>query len=591
MTANKKLAALRALMKERNMDAYLLLSGDAHASEYIAGYWKSRTWFSGFTGSSGLVVVTSTKAGLWTDGRYFIQAENQLQGSGIELYKMEMPGVPTYQEFLVENLPKSGKLGFDGRVMTASVYDELCNVLACKDISYSYNEDLIDLIWEDRPKMPSESAFEHELRFAGTTSEKKLAAVRKQMAMHNADAYLITALDNIAWLANIRGRDISFTPVVYAYALVTTNEAHLFIDKSKIESFSQNLEVQGFVLHEYNDLNGFIKKLSTNKTLLLDPKTTNVLLYETLPKDINIKKDLEIDIVVMLKAVKSQVEMANTCNAYIKESVVLVRLLKWIEEHPDISSLKEGDVARKINALRKEQPDFFEDGFSTIVAYGANAAQAHYSPGPVGDVLKTDGFLLIDTGGQYLDGTTDTTRTIAIGPITNEMKRNFTLVLKGHIAISKAVFPMNTNGIQLDALARLSLWEHGLDFRHGTGHGIGYCLGVHEGPQGISKRSKVMLEPGMLLSNEPGFYKDGEYGIRTENIIAVEKRNETEYGVFYGFETLTYCPYDISSIDVSILSPEEITYINEYHDKTYKVLAPSLNTDEQEWLRNATRPI
>ncbi|MCL2361210.1 MAG: aminopeptidase P family protein [Defluviitaleaceae bacterium] len=591
MTTHEKIAALRTLMKERNLDAYLLPSGDAHASEYIAPYWKARPWFSGFTGSNGTVVITPTDVGLWTDGRYFIQAENQLQGSGIGLYKMEMPGVPKYREFLADKIPQGGKLGFDGRVVTVKDYRKICNALKDKAVTYAYNEDLIDLIWKDRPALPTEKAFEHELQFAGATAAEKLAAVREQMTKHDISAYLVTALDSIAWLANIRGRDISYTPVVYAYALITPDEAHLFISKDKIASFSTNLTAQGFTLHDYDKLTDYIKALPANGDLLFDPEKTNVLISDALPENIPVKKDLETDIITLLKAVKSPVELENTRNAYIKESVALVRLLKWLEEHPDISTLTEGDVARKITSLRQEQADFLEDGFTTIAAYMANAAQAHYSPGPVGSKLKPDGFLLVDTGGQYLDGTTDTTRTIVIGPISAEMKRNFTLVLKGHIAISQAVFPEGSSGVQLDSLARLALWEHGLDFRHGTGHGIGFCLGVHEGPQGISKRSKVALEPGMLLSNEPGFYKDGEYGIRTENIIAVEKRAETEYGVFFGFETLTYCPYDTAAIDVSLLTPAEIKYLNDYHAKTYEVLAPRLDEGEKEWLSNATQPL
>jgi len=578
-------------MKERSMDAYLIPSGDAHASEYVAEYWKARPWISGFTGSSGLVIITPTEAGLWTDGRYFIQAANQLKGSEITLYKMEIPGVPTYREFLADKLPKGGKLGFDGRVITVSEYEKTCEALKDKEITYEYTEDLIGLIWHDRPALPTAPAFEHELRFAGTPASEKLTAVREKMAKHNVTAYLVTALDNIAWLMNIRGRDMPFTPVAYAYALITTDAAHVFINQDKVAAFAPKLEAQGLTLHDYDALPGFLKALPTQGTLLLDPAGTNVLLYEALPEMMLLKKDLETDIITMLKAVKSPIELENTRNAYLKESVVLVRLIKWIKEHPEITALTEGDIAKKITNLRKEQTDFLEDGFSTIAAYGANAAQAHYSPGPVGASLAPKGFLLVDTGGQYLDGTTDTTRTIPLGPISDEMKRNFTLVLKGYMALSRAVFPEGTNGIQLDALARLPLWEQGLDFRHGTGHGIGYCLAVHEGPQGISKRSKIALEPGMIISNEPAFYVDGEYGIRTENIEAVVAHSKTEYGAFYRFETLTYCPIETSIINTTLLSPDEIKYFNDYHAKTYELLAPRLTEDEREWLFNATRPI
>jgi len=586
-----KLTALRALMKERGIDAYLLPSGDAHSSEYVAAYWKARPWFSGFTGSSGLVIVTQAEAGLWTDGRYFIQAANQLEGTGIALFKMEIPGVPTYIEFLKDKLPQGGKLGFDGRVIDVKEYEKIDKALKDKGISYAYKEDLIGLIWKDRPAMPMAPAFEHEPPFAGAPASEKLVAVREKMTKHEVTAYLVTALDSIAWLMNIRGHDMPFTPVVYAYALITADKAHVFIDKSKISAFGSKLEAQGFTLHDYNGLPSFLSKLPTCGKLLYDPGKTSVLLSDAVPEKLAVKKDLETDIIAMLKAVKNQVELKNTRNAYLKESVALVRLLKWLMEHPDISTLHEGDIARKITSLREGQANFLEDGFTSIIAYGANAAQAHYSPGPVGSKLEADGFLLIDTGGQYLDGTTDTTRTIPIGPITDEMKRNFTLVLKGFIALSRAVFSKGTTGEHLDALARLPLWRYGLDFRHGTGHGIGYCLGVHEGPQGISKRSKVALEPGMMISNEPAFYVDGEYGIRTENIIVVEKQVETEYGDFYGFETLTYCPIDTSAIDISLLNPEEIDYFNDYHSKTYEKLEGRLEEDERLWLRNATKPI
>ena len=591
MTTTEKLTALRALMKERGIDAYLIPSGDAHASEYVAGYWKARAWFSGFTGSSATVVVTQTEAGLWTDGRYFIQAANELEGSGIDLYKMDLSGEPDYREFLAEKLPKGGKLGFDGQIVTLEDHEKTCDALKNREITYVYTEDLIGLIWDDRPALPTAPAFEHELRFAGTPASEKLTAVREKMAKHEVTAYLVTALDNIAWLMNIRGRDIPFTPVVYAYALITMDSAHVFINRDKVADFAQNLIAQGFTLHDYDGLPEFLQKLPTCGKLLLDPASTNVLLNEALPETMPIKKDLETDIITMLKAVKTPNELENACNAYLKESVVLVRLIKWIKEYPDISTLTEGDIARKITSLRQEQADFLEDGFSTVAAYGANAAQAHYNPGPVGDSLKAEGFLLVDTGGQYLDGTTDTTRTIPLGPITAEMKRNFTLVLKGYMALASVVFPEGTTGVQLDALARLPLWEHGLDFRHGTGHGIGYCLAVHEGPQGVSKRSKIALEPGMLLSNEPAFYVDGEYGIRTENIEAVVTYSETEYGAFYCFSTMTYCPIETSAIDISLLTPDEIKYLNQYHARTYEFLAPLLTDEERVWLMDATRPI
>ena len=586
-----KLKTLRTLMKERGLDAYLIPSGDAHNSEYMAGYWKARAWFSGFTGSNGLVVVTHTEAGLWTDGRYFLQAANQLAGSEITLFKMDTPGVPKYQEYLADVLPTGGKLGFDGRVVEVKEYEKICNALKDKGISYAYTEDLIGLIWQDRPPLPTAPAFEFESRFAGMSAANKLAIVREEMAKHQVSAYLVTALDSIAWLMNIRGRDIPYTPVVYAYALITTGEAHVFIDRNKISEFAAKLEAQGFTIHDYDSIADFLGKMPTKGKLLFDPAKTSILLVESLPKNLPTVQDLETDIIAMQKAVKSEVELENTRNAYLKESVVMVRCLKWLCECRDVSALTESDVARKLTGLREEQADFLEDSFTTIAAYGANAAHAHYSPGPEGDSLKSEGFLLIDTGGQYLDGTTDTTRTIPLGPITDEMKRDFTLVLKGHIALARAVFPGGTTGAHLDAFTRQPLWEYGLNFRHGTGHGIGYVLGVHEGPHNISKKSKVDLVPGMLVSIEPGFYVDGRYGIRTENIVEIVKCLETEYGQFYGFKPLMYCPINTSVVDVALLTQAEIDYLNDYHKKTYKLLSPRLTEAEKAWLHKATQPL
>jgi len=586
-----KIKALRDLMKERGLDAYLITNGDNHSSEYVTGHWKARSWFSGFTGSNGTVIVTHTEVGLWTDGRYFIQAEKQLAGTGIALFKMNMPGVPRFKDYLAKELPHGGKLGFDGRVISMTDYKELNETLKTKEITYAYTEDLVGMIWDDRPALPTAPAFEHAPRFAGLSAAEKLAAVRGEMEKHGVTAYLAVALDDVAWLMNIRGNDVPYAPVVNAYVLVTTDAAHAFIDYGKVEAFAGKLEAQGFTLHDYNGLAGFLGNLPAAGKLLYSPNKTNMLLAEALPKDLPTKSDLDVDIIMGLKAVKSEVELSNSRNAYLKESAVLARFIKWIKENPDITAITEADTAKKLTALRTQQPDFLQDAFSTIAAYGPNAAQAHYSPGNVGDNLKPDGFFLIDTGGNYFDGTTDTTRTITVGPVTDEMKRHFTLVLKGYLAVERAIFPKGTKGVQLDAFARAALWEYGLDFRHGTGHGIGYCLCVHEGPHGMSPNSKVDYEPGMLLSVEPAFYKAGEYGIRTENIVEVYEHSETEYGKFYGFRSLLYCPIDTSAIAVEMLNDCEISQLNSYHQRTYELVSPLLEEDERTWLYEATRPV
>lgn len=588
-----KLKELRALMDSQGLDAYIIPSGDAHGSGYTAPYWQSRAWFSGFTGSSGLVVVTKDKAGLWTDGRYFIQAARELEGSGIDLFKSEEPGVPKYEQFLADNLPKYGEVGFDGRVITCSNFDKLKSALEEKSALYSYYEDLVGVLWKDRPLMPTEKAFEHEPKFAGKPSSGKLADVREVMKEKGLSAILVVGLDDVAWLLNIRGHDIPGTPVVYSYALVTETEAHVFISLSKVLEISSKLSSQGFTLHEYDSIDNFLKTFKTNK-LFYNPERTNVLVAQSIPASVTKVTAPENDIILNMKAVKSETELSNIKNAYIKEGAVLVKALKWIDEQlaSGAASLKEGDVADKVTALRGEQADYLFDSFTTIAAYGPNAAQAHYRQEGAGADIKPEGFFLLDTGGQYLDGTTDTTRTIAAGPLSDEMKRDFTLVLKGHIALAQAVFLSGTMGIQLDVLARLPLWESGQNYRHGTGHGIGYCLSVHEGPHSVSQHPIAKaLKIGMILSNEPGIYKEGRFGIRTENTLLVAEKMKTDDGIFLEFENLTYCPIDTRAIDAALLTDTERDWVNAYHEKVYETLSARLSDDEREWLKNAVKPI
>jgi len=585
--AQEKLVALRKLMAQRSLDGYIVPSGDAHASEYVSAYWRAREWVSGFTGSAGILVITPKEAGLWTDGRYFIQAKRELKDSGIKLFKMEEPDVPKYQAFLAEKLPMGGKLGFDGRVLTATSFSRLKEDLKEKKITFAYTEDLIDLIWKDRPPMPKEKAFEHAPQFTGKTSSEKLTNVRAKMKEKKITSYLVTALDSVAWLLNIRGSDIYELPVAYAFALITENEAHVFIDSEKISS----VNLKDFIIHEYNELPYFLENINTKK-LYCNPNNTNVLLAESIPKEMKARNVLkpEEDIIPLLKAVKSPIELANIKNAFIKEGVVMVKLLRWLDnvigQKPPVT---ESVIARILQNYRKEQPHYLCDSFTTISAYGENAAQAHYSCGEIGAPLRAEGFVLIDTGGQYLDGTTDTTRTICLGAVTDEMKRDFTLVLKGHIALSRAVFLKGTTGTQLDILARLPLWESGQNFRHGTGHGLGYCLSVHEGPHNISQHNNaVALAPGMLVTNEPAIYKEGKYGIRTENVLSVTEKEKTPDGIFLSFETLTLCPIDQRAIASELLTETERDWLNSYHKKTYETLSPHLTQPEQDWLKQAT---
>ncbi|MCL2605359.1 MAG: aminopeptidase P family protein [Defluviitaleaceae bacterium] len=588
----EKLTQLRARMKAQGIDAYIVTGADAHGSGYVSENWKTRQWLSGFTGSGGLIVVTRDKAGLWTDGRYFIQAEKELVGSGIDLYKQEEPGVPTYQAFIKSELPKGGRVGFDGRTMALQSFDALKRQLNDLDAQYTYDIDLVGSLWTNCPQVPNKPAFAHELRFAGLSAQEKLALVRGEMVKKEIGGYVVTALDDIAWLLNIRGSDVPYTPVVYAYVFITASQAHVFIDAQKVSGIA----LDGFTLHPYEGFSEFLCNLHSIKgKLYFNANKTNVLPGEAIPKSLPVNRNANDDIIALLKAKKTETELANIRNAYIKDGVVMVRMFIWLEkimQAPGELNLYEVDISRKLIELRQVMPDYISDGFSTIAAYGANAASAHYNPGTQGAKIERDGFLLIDTGAQYLDGTTDTTRTIPVGPLTDEMRRDFTLVLKGHIALAAAIFPSGTTGSQLDVLARLPLWSEGKNFRHGTGHGIGYVLCVHEGPHNIAnKHNAVALTPGMLVSNEPGMYKEGEYGIRTENILCVKEINETGYGKFFGFESLTCVPIDTSAVEWGLLSDAERGYINTYHKRTYEILSPLLNEAEREWLEKKTREV
>ena len=587
----KNLTSLRTQMKERGLDAYLIVSGDPHSSEIVANHWRVREWFSGFTGSAGLVVVTQKEAGLWTDGRYFIQAEKELEGTGISLFKDGEPGVPKYTEFLADKLPKNGRLGFDGRTIDYTEFEIIKKALSHKNISYAYLEDVAGNLWADRPQMPTGKAFYHEAKFSGP--ENKLEIVRNKMKEKGYSFYLVSGLDDICWLANIRGSDVLHSPLVYSYVLITEKEACLFVDTKKVLDITAKLNTAGFTISEYDSLPEKLKNLSKSGSILLNGKKTNIMLTEALPGSLTIVQKPSLDIIPLLKAVKSETEIANMRNAYVRDSKVIVKTLIHIEEILDHGNeITECDVVEFLAESRKKEEYSLGDSFSTIVGYGANAAMMHYRPVNGGATIKPEGLLLIDTGGQYLDGTTDTTRTFPVGPITDEMKKDFTLVLKGHINLANAIFLKGTTGYALDVLARQPLWQNCQNYRSGTGHGIGFCLGVHEGPQNIApKPNTTELLPGMVVSNEPGVYKEGRYGIRTENIILIEEYKQTEDGTFLNFTPLTYVPISIDALDISLLTIEETKYLNDYHKAVFDMLSPLLNEKENAWLKNATRPV
>ncbi|MCL1998415.1 MAG: aminopeptidase P family protein [Turicibacter sp.] len=580
----EKLAKLREKMADNKIDALVIINSDAHQSEYLSDHWKVGEWFSGFTGSNSLIVATEKEAGLWTDGRYFIQAEQELKGSGITLFRLNEPGVPTYRKWLNENLAKTAKIAFDGRTMSASNFEALNKELKGKTITYDFG-DLADELWKERPKLVKNDIILHKRRYAGKSVADKLKIVRSEMKKTEADMYLVAALDDIAWLTNMRGDDIPQTPVFFAFLLISEKSAKLFVEKSKItDKLAKHLK--DFEICEYERAFDVVKKECEGKTVLYSPNSTNVQLFNALPK--TVKTSL---IIPKLKAVKNSNEIRSMKNAFIREGVALVGLLKWVSENKD-AKIKEADVQLEISARRKRQRNCLGDSFTTIAGYGANAASPHYSPKNGGAIIKNKGLLLIDTGGQYLDGTTDITRTVAMGALTDEMKRDYTLVLKSHIALATAKFPKGTLGIQLDVFARQHVWAANQDYKHGTGHGLGFCLGVHEGPASISLRvNKQEILPGMVFTNEPAMYRRGKHGIRTENVLLVVPLKKTEFGDFLGFETISFCPIDTRPIEPTLLTAQEKDWLKKYNKRVYETLSPFLTSDEKKWLKNECKSI
>ena len=583
---------LRKLMKERNIDIYIITSGDAHSSEYVGDYWKLRSFITGFTGSAGVAAITQEKAILWTDGRYFIQAAKELKG--FELYKSGIKGVPTLANFLAKELPKGGKIGFDGRTASYEWFENIKKSLEGKDAKFAFDEDVAGLLWKERPALPKGVAFEHEPRFAGISAAEKLQKVREKMKEKGFGEYLVTALDDIAWLLNIRGNDVKYSPVVYAFVFITEEAAQVFVDSAKLADIQAKITSQGFQIHEYAAVNDYVKSFRSGK-LFFNGTKTNVLLAGLVDKNVVVESKATEDILQLLKSIKSKHELENIRKAYIREGAALVRTFKWIEDlkkSGEIAKIHEADVMKKLTEFREYGENFMNDSFSTIAAYGANAASAHYHAEGDGAKLAGEGFLLVDTGGQYLDGTTDTTRTIPLGPITDEMKKDYTLVLQCHIAIAQAAFVSGTTGHALDVLGRMAMWKEGINFLHGVGHGIGYCLNVHEGPQGIAPRhNPVALQAGMLISNEPALYREGKYGIRTENVVVVTEKVKNEFGEFLQFETITFCPINTEAINLGMLTENEKTWLDNYHEETYVKLSPLLDEDEKAWLKNVTKPV
>ncbi len=592
MNENEKIAMLREQMEKCKLDTYIVPSPDPHMSEYVAEHWKARSWISGFTGSAGTFVATPGESCLWTDGRYFIQAEKQLEGSEVKLFKMNNPGVPTYIEWVADNLKQGETVGFDGKTTAVSVWKELEKKFAAKGIQIDRNHDLIGEIWKDRPLIPATKLFNHEVKFAGLTAAEKLEKVRGEMKKAGADFYLISSLDDIAWLFNIRGNDVSFIAVTIAYATVSMKDACLFIRQDKVPAeVKAALEGNGVELCAYEAVKEKLEKLEAEQAVAFDPKRTNCWLYDSIPAGC---KKVEIDeITTALKAVKNEVELENHRQCQVSDGLAMVKFLFWLEKNLEKQDVTEITVDEKLKEFRGQQLHNLGLGFATIAGYREHGAMMHYSATEESRyVLENRGLMVLDSGGQYLNGTTDITRTVVFDELTEEEKRDFTLVLKANISLSSAKFLHGATGSNLDILARKPLWDVGLDYKCGTGHGVGYCLSVHEGPQGFSQTpSKVKLEKGMILTIEPGIYREGKHGVRTENMVLVTEDEKNEYGQFMRFEVLSLCPISLKAILPEMLTEQEKNWLNDYHEKVYALLSPHLDREEQEWLKENTRKL
>lgn len=593
-----EILALQSKMAERGIDLYVVPTSDFHDSEYVSPHFSARRWLSGFTGSAGTLVVTRDAAHLWTDGRYFIQAEKELSGSGIALMRMGEPNVPTVHEFVERYLPNGGVLAFDGRLVSEEDRQRYVAIAAKNGGSVVTKYDLAGEIWQDRPALPCSKAFSLPLKYCGKSRVDKIRELREEMAKLDATAHLITTLDDIAWLFNIRGDDVAYTPVVLSYALITRDEAKLFIQPKAVPAaLREELEKDGVILLPYEGVYGALSALPEGTKLLLDKKRVQCAAVDACPSGVTL-----VDApnpTTLMKAIKNDTEIASLKACHVRDGLAVTRFMKWLKE-----AIAKGERLTELSAeaellkLRQAGENYIEPSFSTICAYGPNAAMMHYSATEEDYAeIRPEGFLLVDSGAQYLDGTTDVTRTFVLGPITKEQRVHFTAVARGMLNLQSARFLRGCKGINLDILARGPVWDLGIDYRCGTGHGVGFVLGVHEAPNGIrwrvvpERNDSAVLEPGMVTTDEPGVYIEGSHGIRTENELLCVSDGENEYGEFLRFEPLTFVPIDLDGIDPALMSKPERHRLNEYHALVYSTLSPLMTDEERQWLKDATRPI
>lgn len=590
----ERLEALREEMRKRDIAIYIVPTADFHESEYVGEHFKARKFITGFTGSAGTAVITMTEAGLWTDGRYFVQAAQQLEGTAVTLYKMAEEGVPTVDEYIEKTLQEGQTLGFDGRVVNTEWGKKLEAIVEKKHGKLAVDEDLVDIIWTDRPELPKEPVRILGLEYTGMSTMDKLAEVREAMSEKGSDVHLMTSLYDIAWLLNVRGNDIRYVPIVLSYLALTKDECIWFVqDELVTDEVKEYLTKNHITTRPYAAFYDYVKTIASTAKVLLNEAVVNFRISSSLPEDVTVVN--ETDPTVAMKAVKNDIEIENTRRAHLKDAVAMCKFMYWLKTNVGKIPMTEISASDYLESLRREQKGCFDLSFDTICGYAAHGAIVHYAATEETDVeLKPEGLLLVDSGGQYLEGTTDITRTFALGEVTDEMKTNFTRVLRSNLHLGNAKFLYGCSGINLDVLARQPLWEANLDYKHGTGHGVGHILNVHEGPNGIHwgrKGYACPLEEGMITTDEPGLYLEGQYGIRLENELLCRKGEKNEFGQFMYFENLTFVPMDLDAIDPAQMNETEKRYLNEYHAAVYEKIAPLLTKEEAAWLKEYTRAI
>ena len=596
MTENaKRVAKLRELMKAERIDAYVIPTADFHQSEYVGEHFKARAYITGFTGSYGTAAIAMDDAGLWTDGRYFTQANTELEGSGVHLMKMFVDDTPSTTEWLAQTIPAGGRVGFDGRVLSMGEGQEYEEVLGAKGIDIEYMVDLVDDVWKDRPPLSEKPCFYLEEKWTGESTSSKLARVREKMDEHGATVHIIASLDDVCWLLNFRGDDIDFFPLVLSYATVWKDHVDLYMDERKLnDEIRAHFAEDNVIVHSYNDIYGDVKKIGADETVLIDPMKMNYALYKSLPCKVVEGPNPTI----LMKAMKNPVEIANIKKAELKDSVALTKFIYWVKNNYDRTEITELSASDKLTSLRQEQEGYIRDSFEPLQAFGEHAAMMHYSPSPETDVVLKEGeMLLSDTGGGYYEGSTDITRTTVLGHIGPQMKKYYTAVFRAMQHLSAANFLYGNHGWSLDVLCRQPVWDLNKDFQCGTGHGFGYLGSIHEPPTGFrwyivpSKNEHHQFEEGMCVTIEPGIYEEGDFGIRIENNVVTVKGEKNKYGQFMHFETMTFVPIDLDAIDPEELTRSEREWLNDYHRQCYEKLSPFMTEEENEWLKKYTRAI